>query len=260
MFKFIVIPVLIMVAGAVGCKNGESAQKTESSAITNDQKIVSYRLGFDHANIIFQDMPGIDPQIMCEGIKDAKTSPLNPKYSDKEFTKSLAVVRKDKARDMIGKRFAERSRNLPVSKKFLEENKLKEGVTTMENGLQIKVIQEGEGDPVTLKDVVIVHYQGWDANEKLFDSSFVRKNPTKFELNMLIAGLQEGLQMMKKGGKYHLWVPPELGYGDKGFKNRVEAGMALFFEIEIIDIERGASKSPEMKPDAKSRKNKRKKK
>jgi FKBP-type peptidyl-prolyl cis-trans isomerase FklB len=252
MIKTAIIGTLIIFLFSTGCKktdsvtekNEESKVQTEAKGISKDHEIVSYRMGFDHASVVFKEMHGIDPEIVCQGIKDAHESPLTPKYDDVQYTKSLAKVRKTLVQDKAKQRLAESLKNRPKSEELLKENKSKEGVQVLENGLQLKVLKEGTGNPVTMEDVVEVHYQGWDVNGKLFDSSFIRKSPTKFDMNILVKGLQEGFMHMKKGGKYKLWVPPNLGYGDKGYKNRVEGGMALIFEIEVLNIQRNAAKDP----------------
>jgi FKBP-type peptidyl-prolyl cis-trans isomerase len=127
---------------------------------------------------------------------------------------------------------------LAEGKKFLEENKGKEGVITTESGLQYKVITEGTGPKPTLEDTVQVHYEGklLDGITK-FDSSIDRGQPIKFPLNGVIPGWSEGVQLMSKGAKYIMWVPAELAYGmNPPQGSDIKPNSTLEFEVELLDI------------------------
>jgi peptidylprolyl isomerase len=105
------------------------------------------------------------------------------------------------------------------------------------SGLATKVLQKGTGTEHPAKqDVVKVHYTGWmAANGKMFDSSVVRGQPISFALNQVIPGWTEGVQLMVQGEKRRLWIPGNLGYGDKDMGNGRPFGM-LVFDVELLDI------------------------
>ena len=69
----------------------------------------------------------------------------------------------------------------------------------------------------------------------MFDSSYVRGEPTEFKVNQVISGWQEGLAMMKVGGKAKLTVPAELAYGDRQV-NSIPPNSVLQFEVELLGI------------------------
>lgn len=118
---------------------------------------------------------------------------------------------------------------------FLEENKQKKGVTTMENGLQIETIKMGNGAKPTLNSTVSVYYTLSLINGQQVESNAQDPEPISFPLSNVIQGWQQGLQLMQKGGKYKLYVPYELGYGHQG-SNGIQPYSALIFEIELVDF------------------------
>ena len=124
------------------------------------------------------------------------------------------------------------------NQKFLQENKSKEGVKTTASGLQYKVLKEGKGDKPKASDTVEVHYRGQLIDGKEFDSSYKRNQSISFPLNGVIAGWTEGLQLMKEGAKYILYIPSNLGYGERGAGASIPPDAALIFEVELIKIKK----------------------
>jgi FKBP-type peptidyl-prolyl cis-trans isomerase len=119
---------------------------------------------------------------------------------------------------------------------FLAENKNRPGVTETASGLQYEVITEGTGKkPSSSSARVTTHYTGSTIDGKVFDSSVQRGQPLSFGLNQVIRGWTEGLQLMTVGSKYKLFIPYELGYGERGAGGSIPGGAALIFEVELID-------------------------
>ncbi|HEY8405229.1 MAG TPA: FKBP-type peptidyl-prolyl cis-trans isomerase, partial [Flavobacteriales bacterium] len=119
--------------------------------------------------------------------------------------------------------------------RFLEENKMKDGVQTTPSGLQYKVIHEGNGPKPAATDIVEVHYHGTLIDGTVFDSSVERGEPIRFPLNQVIPGWTEGLQLMSKGSKYILYVPENLAYGPRSMGS-IKPYSTLIFEVELLDI------------------------
>lgn len=84
--------------------------------------------------------------------------------------------------------------------------------------------------------MVTVHYTGRLINGKVFDSSVQRGEPAKFAVNRVIKGWTEALTMMKEGAKWELYIPSELGYGDRGAGADIGPNEVLIFEVELIKI------------------------
>lgn len=120
---------------------------------------------------------------------------------------------------------------------FMETNKVRSGVTTTASGLQYEVIREGNGEKPSLTDTVTVHYKGQLTDGHVFDSSYDRGEPTTFPLERVIEGWQEGLQLMPVGAQYRIYVPYELGYGERGAGQDIPPFSPLIFEVELVSVQ-----------------------
>lgn len=113
---------------------------------------------------------------------------------------------------------------------------------TTESGLKYIDHKLGDGTEAAKGDTVEVHYTGWlyeDGNRGAkFDSSLDRGRPYKFEFGAgsVIGGWDEGVAGMKIGGKRELIIPPELGYGSRGYSNVIPPNATLNFEVELLKV------------------------
>lgn len=119
---------------------------------------------------------------------------------------------------------------------FMATNKAKPGVVATASGLQYQVIREGRGPRPTVKDTVLVHYEGRLVDGTVFDSSYQRGQPAAFPLDQVIPGWTEGVQLMTVGSKYHFVVPPQLAYGSQGAGGVIPPGAVLEFDIELLAV------------------------
>ena len=120
--------------------------------------------------------------------------------------------------------------------KFLQENKLREGVQETASGLQDEGLGQGKGPKPTAESTVKVHYEGTLIDGTVFDSSYQRGEPIEFPLNGVIKGWTEGLQLMPVGSKYKLYIPSELGYGERGAGQSIPPFATLIFTVELLEI------------------------
>ena len=127
-------------------------------------------------------------------------------------------------------------RNMERSKAFLKENIAKDGVKRTSTGLQYKVLRSGSGASPGASDRVKVHYRGKLIDGTVFDNSYKREKPATFGVNQVIKGWQEGLQRMKPGGKYRLFIPPRLAYGKGGAGEQIGPNQALIFTVELLEV------------------------
>ena len=123
-----------------------------------------------------------------------------------------------------------------AGEQFLKDNKSKEGVVTLESGLQYKVISTGNGAIPKSSDTVKCHYEGRLINGAVFDSSIRRGEPAEFPVNGVIAGWVEALQLMPVGSKWQLYIPSDLAYGPHGAGQAIGPNETLIFDIELLDI------------------------
>jgi FKBP-type peptidyl-prolyl cis-trans isomerase FklB len=117
---------------------------------------------------------------------------------------------------------------------FLAANAEKEGVVSLDNGLQYRVVEAGEGESPTLEQKVEVNYRGKLINGQEFDSSFSRGQPVQFDLKSVIPGFREAITRMKPGAKWEVFIPESLAYGAKGAGKAIGPNETLIFDIEFI--------------------------
>jgi FKBP-type peptidyl-prolyl cis-trans isomerase FklB len=120
--------------------------------------------------------------------------------------------------------------------KFLAENKTKEGVATLPDGLQYKIVKAGNGAMPVATDVVKVHYHGTLIDGTVFDSSVDRKEPAVFNVSHVIKGWTEALQLMPVGSKWILYIPYDLAYGSHDNNDKIKPFSTLIFEVELLEI------------------------
>jgi FKBP-type peptidyl-prolyl cis-trans isomerase len=123
------------------------------------------------------------------------------------------------------------------NKNFLAENAKKPGVISLPSGLQYLVEKEGTGAKPADTSMVKVHYEGKLVDGTVFDSSIKRGEPITFQLNQVIKGWTEGVQLMPIGSKYKLFIPAELGYGMQKV-GPIPPNSVLIFDVELLDIEK----------------------
>ena len=122
---------------------------------------------------------------------------------------------------------------------FLAANGKREGIVTTASGLQYEIITKGEGAIPNANDKISVHYTGMLIDGKVFDSSVERGKPQTLKANEVIKGWQEALQQMPVGSKWKIYVPYDLGYGERGAGGGViPPYAALIFEMELLGIEK----------------------
>ena len=108
-----------------------------------------------------------------------------------------------------------------------------------DSGLQYWDIKVGTGQEAKSGDKVKVHYTGWFTSGKKFDSSVDARQPYSFTLGQgnVIKGWDEGVAGMKIGGKRQLRIPPELAYGEKGYKDIIPPNATLIFDVQLLGVE-----------------------
>ncbi|OOF44083.1 FKBP-type peptidyl-prolyl cis-trans isomerase [Rodentibacter trehalosifermentans] len=120
--------------------------------------------------------------------------------------------------------------------KYRAEFAKKEGVKTTKSGLLYRIVEAGKGEVIKPTDTVKVHYTGKLPNGEVFDSSVGRGQPAEFRLDQVVKGWTEGLQLVKKGGKIELVLPPELAYGKQGAGTSIPPNSTLYFDVEVLDV------------------------
>lgn len=191
---------------------------------------VSYTIGAQFGRSLRNQDVKLDPRALARGMRDGLTQE-QVALSEEEMQKALSQLNED--RNMEIKKVADKNRS--VADDFLSRNRVADGVKTTRSGLQYRILQPGRGASPKDDDVVVVHYRATLVDGKEFDSSFKRNAPVEFPLRGVMPGWTEGLQLMKKGGKAMLYIPPELAYGDRPRQN-IPPNSVLIFDVELVDV------------------------
>lgn len=221
---------------------GTPAKKPSTAApvvLKTDKDKESYAMGMNFGTGLHRQGMTLDPALVSRGMKDAMSGGKTLLTED-EARDALSKLRNEVTATMEAKAKAEGAANRKEGDAFLAANKAKPGVTTLPDGLQYKVLQEGNGPKPTANDTVTVNYRGTLINGKEFDSSYKRGQPATFQVGQVIKGWTEALQLMPVGSKWQLVIPPDLAYGDRGAGQDIGPGETLIFEVELLSI--GAQK------------------
>ena len=211
----------------------------DKEELKTDKEKISYALGMNMGTGLKQNSLDVDVDIVAKGIKDV-VSGGKTLLTEQEARDIITALQKDMQAKMQEKAKVSAEKNKKEGEAFLAANGKKEGVKTLPDGLQYKVITEGKGKSPKETDTVTVHYRGTLIDGTEFDSSYKRKEPATFPVNGVIKGWTEALQLMKEGSKWQLFIPANLAYGERGAGNMIGPNAVLIFEVELIKI--GAAK------------------
>jgi FKBP-type peptidyl-prolyl cis-trans isomerase len=230
---FTVLSAAIVVFVLIGCDKGLG--KPAEGALDKD---TSYALGMYMASQF--PLPGIhyDYQAFAEGFK-AFTEAEETRFSMDEATEKINTGLAAYFAEYYGEP-AETDRqaaeaNLAEGEAFLLGNGQKGGVVTTSSGLQYEVITEGSGMKPGPADMVRVNYEGTLLDGTVFDSSYARGTPAEFNVNGVIGGWIEGLQLMSEGSEYRFFIPANLAYGERGNQG-IPPNSVLIFKVELLSI------------------------
>ena len=133
-----------------------------------------------------------------------------------------------------------RDKRLEESKKKIdaELDKIAAGFKKTNSGLRYQILQEGNGKQAVAEKGVSVHYKGMLVDGTVFDSSYKRKEPIDFTLGVgqVIAGWDEGIQLLKVGDKARFVIPSDLAYGSQGAANVIPPNAILIFDVELMGV------------------------
>ena len=196
--------------------------ETDAPQSENDKAV--YSLGYELGTELKGHALDLNPELLLQGVNDAIEG-TKPRVKTSGRQKALHQIREQRAQ-----------RNLEASQAFLAENARKEGVITLDSGLQYKKIKTGEGKTPQAEDSRTVNYRGTLIDGTEFDSSYERGKPATYPVKKVIKGWREAMLMMKEGDQWELYIPPELAYGKRGLRDRIPSNSALVYEVELIAV------------------------
>lgn len=221
----------VLMMGLLGCA-ATLAWGAEAPELKDTKQKFSYAVGMSLGAGWKRQYIDVDLEVMLKGIKDAQAG--KTLLTEAEARETIMAYQKEHNAWLAEKHKKD-------GEAFLAENKNKEGVVTLPSGLQYKVLAEGKGDSPKTNDIVTVNYRGTFVDGTEFDSSYKNDQPATIGLSpgRVINGWREALPLMKPGAKWQLFIPPSLGYGERG-RGPVPPNATLIFEVELLSF-----KSPE---------------
>jgi len=208
----------------------------EKTVLKDRKEKVSYGIGVDIGRVMQKQGVAIDADLLAKGIKDA-VSGGKLLMTDQEIQETLMAFQKEMRAKQEEANKALGEKNKQEGEAFLAANKSKEGVKTLPDGLQYKVLKPGTGKKPKPTDTVVTQYRGTLIDGTEFDSSYRRGQPATFRVDGVIRGWTEALQLMEEGAKWMLFIPPGLAYGDRGAGPQIGPNATLIFEIELVSIQ-----------------------
>lgn len=203
--------------------------------MSTNTKDVGYVLGQQIGSDFHNQGINIDLDSFFDSFKNAYTGEVS-KMSQEEMATVMQSFQTEMQAKHQEKMMAESLVNLEVGTTFLETNKATDGITTLESGLQYRVVTQGSGKKPSAEDTVETHYEGKLIDGNVFDSSYQRGETAKFPVNAVIPGWTEALQLMEEGSKWELFIPATLAYGEAGSPPVIGPNSTLIFDIELISV------------------------
>ena len=222
--------------------DAKPAAKADAKPAAVPMDKISYLMGREIASMqngqLGQQGLKIDAEKFAQGAKDAING-AKPAYTEAELEAAYKAFQAHMAgaeEKRQGEMKAGGEKAKTEGAKFLEENKKRKEVTTTASGLQYEVLKKGDGPKPAATDNVQVHYKGTLINGKEFDSSYKRGEPATFQVQGVIKGWVEALQLMPVGSKWKLVIPSDIAYGERGAGADIGPNETLIFEVELIGI------------------------
>jgi FKBP-type peptidyl-prolyl cis-trans isomerase len=224
-------------ASSTTAKKSATAAKSATASLTlkTDKEKQSYAMGMNLGLGLHHQGLTLDPALVARGMKDAMTGGKTALTED-EARAALTQLRGDVQQKMEAKNKEESATNRKEGEAFLASNKTKEGVQSLPDGLEYKILKAGNGPKPTASDSVTCNYRGTLLSGREFDSSYKRGQPATFPLGGVIKGWTEALQLMPVGSKWELYIPADLAYGDHPPGADIPPGSTLIFEVELLSI------------------------
>jgi FKBP-type peptidyl-prolyl cis-trans isomerase len=231
--------VLLLLAGcketppATGGVKGNSPAK--NVALDNQEQKVSYAVGLDIGSSFERNGANLNLDALLMGVRDGLEQ-KEPRLSGEEIGQAIMTFQQQIQAKQMEKLEALVEEQKKASAEFLAAFSSKPGVVVLDSGLMYLVEQEGSGAQPSNSDVVKVHYRGTTVDGTEFDSSYERGEPVEFQVDRVIAGWTEALQLMQEGAKWQLAIPADLAYGEHGRSGVIPPEAALIFDVELLKV------------------------
>lgn len=212
----------------------QGAMAAERVELRTDKDRLSYAIGLEVARNFKKNAVEFDPNQVVNGMNDG-LSGERPLLNEKEFRRIIGDFQNTIRQKMVANRQAQIFENRKRAALFLEENKSQEGVQVLGSGIQYKVLTPGTGPKPNDSDSVVFNYRGTLLDGSQFDGTEPGK-PGKVKLFDLFNGFKAVVKAMPVGSRWRAWIPPHMGYGERGVGNDVGPNELLVMDIELVSI------------------------
>ena len=231
---------LVTSVAVANADDGSGLAPNKGKKPVTDAQQFAYSIGYLNGQGGIEQIPDLDIETFIRGYRDGygrKQSLLS------EEERTTAVNRYKQQRLALLEAEMEKlgRANAAIGAEFLARNAEADGIKVTSSGLQYREVTAGKGAKPKAKDIVKVNYEGSFLDGNVFDSSYSRNEPAVFQLDSVIPGWTEGLQLMNVGSTYEFFVPSELAYGEAG-AGPIPPNSTLQFRVELLSIEKPTKK------------------
>jgi FKBP-type peptidyl-prolyl cis-trans isomerase FklB len=224
--------ILVVLWGTVFVSS--QAWSAEATEIKTEKDKLSYSIGASIGKNLKKENTEIDLNLLVKGIKNGLAGERLA-IPDKQIRLILGTYQSELRKKMMVTKQQATIDNKIKGDAFLADNKSKNGVKVLESGVQYTVLKAGNGKKPTDADSVVVDYRGTLINGDEFDAT-EQGNPATLKVASLIAGWKQALTQMPVGSKWKLYIPSQLGYGERGVGSDIGPNEVLVFEVELLSI------------------------
>ena len=191
----------------------------------------SYAMGVEVERNFKRQGIDFDLDILIRGMKDAAGGKLL--LTEEDLRTALNMASSEIRRKNAEVRLLAQQDNKKKGEEFLAENKTRAGVVTLPSGLQYRILTAGDGKKPTEADTVECRIRGTHIDGTEFENS--GPSPRSLKVAGVIPGWREALKLMPSGSRWQLFIPPQLGYGQRG-AGGIGPYETVIYEIELVKI------------------------
>jgi len=224
--NFPVLCILTLLAGSAWC--------ADTTVLKSDKDKLSYSIGASIGKNLSRDSTEVDLDVLIDGLK-ASLAGRKLLLSDKDIRQVMNDYQVQLRQQATAKRQQAVQENKQKGEAYLADYKGQPGVQVSPGGVLYKVIKEGSGRKPLESDMVEVNYRGSLIDGTQFDAT-EPGHPANLKVSALINGWKQALSMMSVGSKWHIVVPAQLGYGERGVGTDIGPNEVLVFDLELVGI------------------------